>query len=453
MRTGAGLPRERLGYGGPPMTAARLYRRFPYAMLATLLLAACVGTGEAPPGNSSSGPISVLLWAEPEELPAYREVIRAFGEVEPGIEVRLIHTGNRDDLVTRLSTSFAGGTPPDLFLLNYRFIGQYQARGVLEPVQRYLEGSDAFERQDFFPQALDAFTFDGVLTCLPQNVSSLVVYFNKDLFQEIGLEGPPEGWTFFDMVGLARNLTIDLDGDGAPERYGLGVEPTVIRIAPFIWSNGGTLVDDEQAPTRFTLEEPAAVEVMQSFFDLREEYRVVPTEHEIEAQKDEDRFLNGTTAMLLASRRETPSLRTITDFEWDVAPLPVFQEPAGILHSDAYCMPRASAHKEAAWRFMEFALGPEGQRITARAGRTVPSLIEVANSDAFLDPGQPPASSRVFLDAIPTIRRVPNISTWPEIEERTDAILEIGMYHLVPALDVAQRIIRETTEMFARAGP
>jgi multiple sugar transport system substrate-binding protein len=254
------------------------------------------------------------------------------------------------------------------------------------------------------------------------------------------------------MVGLARQLTIDRDGDGAPEQYGLGVEASIIRMAPFIWSNGGTLFDDETSPTRFTLEEPAAVEVMQSFFDLREEYRVIPTEHEIEAQSDEDRFLNGTTAMVLASRRETPSFRTITDFEWDIAPLPVFQEPAGILHSDAYCMTRDSTHKEAAWTFIEFALGPEGQAITAEAGRTVPSLIEVANSDVFLDPGQPPASSQVFLDTIPYIRRLPNISTWPEIEDRTDELLEIGMYHRVPALDIAQRVIRETTEMFARAG-
>ena len=100
---------------------------------------------------------------------------------------------------------------------------------------------------------------------------------------------------------------------------------------------------------------------------------------------------------------------------------------------------------------MEFALGPEGQAITAEAGRTVPSLIEVANSDVFLDPEQPPASSQVFLDTIPHIRRLPNISTWPEIEDRTDELLEIGMYHRVPALDIAQRVIRETTEMFARA--
>jgi multiple sugar transport system substrate-binding protein len=156
--------------------------------------------------------------------------------------------------------------------------------------------------------------------------------------------------------------------------------------------------------------------------------------------------------MVLASRRETPSFRTITEFDWDVAPLPVFRAPAGILHSDAYCMTADSANKDAAWRFMEFALGPEGQRITAEAGRTVPSLIEVAESDAFLDPNAQPANSRVFLDTIPTIRRVPNISTWPEIEERSDEILEIGMYHRVPALDIAIRIQRETREMFLRAG-
>lgn len=418
-----------------------------------VLLAGCIGTARDEPQAAAGGPISVLVWGEPEEIEAYRRVVEGFAAVEPGIEVRLIETGDRDDLLARLSTSFAGGTPPDLFLLNYRFVGQYAARGVLEPIQGRLEESDAFAPEDFFPVALEAFTFDGVLTCLPQNVSSLVVYYNRDLFREARLPEPQPGWDFFEMVNLARLLTVDRDGDRRPEQYGLGVEPSIIRLAPFIWSNGGTLVDDEAAPTRFTLEEPAAVEVIQAFFDLREELEVIPTERETEAQADEDRFLNGTTAMVLASRRETPSFRTITDFEWDVAPLPVFQEPAGILHSDAYCMPRASEHKEAAWRFMEFALGPEGQRITAQAGRTVPSLIDVANSDAFLDPSLPPANSHVFLDTIPSIRRVPNISTWPEIEERTDELLEIGMYQRVSALDIAQRIIRETSEIFARAAP
>jgi multiple sugar transport system substrate-binding protein len=100
---------------------------------------------------------------------------------------------------------------------------------------------------------------------------------------------------------------------------------------------------------------------------------------------------------------------------------------------------------------MEFALGPEGQRITARSGRTVPSLIEVARSEAFLDPTSKPTSSRVFLDTIPHIRRVPSISTWPEIEDAAEVILEGGLYENVPSDEVARQLDDRTRGIFARA--
>ena len=253
------------------------------------------------------------------------------------------------------------------------------------------------------------------------------------------------------MVEKAIRLTRDVDGDGNVDQYGLGVEPTLIRIAPFVWSNGGSLVDDDDRPTRFTLDTPAADAALREFFALRQLHLVVPTEEEIESEDDETRFLNGRTAMVLSSRRATPTFRTITDFDWDVAPLPRHRRPAGILHSDAYCMTETSKEKDAAWRFMEFALGPEGQRITARSGRTVPSLIEVSRSEAFLDPRAKPANSRVFLDTIPFIRRVPGISTWPEIEDASEGILEGGLYESVPSTEVTTQLNARTREMFARA--
>jgi multiple sugar transport system substrate-binding protein len=178
---------------------------------------------------------------------------------------------------------------------------------------------------------------------------------------------------------------------------------------------------------------------------------VVPSETEIESEDDESRFLNGRTAMVLSSRRSTPAFRTITAFDWDIAPLPRHKQPAGILHSDAYCMTKQSDNKDAAWRFIEFALGPEGQRITARSGRTVPSLIEVSRSQAFLNPAAKPAHSRVFLDTIPSIRRVPTISTWPEIDDRSEMILENGLYEGVSSREIARQLDAATREVFARA--
>jgi multiple sugar transport system substrate-binding protein len=156
-------------------------------------------------------------------------------------------------------------------------------------------------------------------------------------------------------------------------------------------------------------------------------------------------------AMFLESRRLVPALREAAEFDWDVAALPTLQDEASILHSDAYCMTKASKEKDAAWRFVEYALGPEGATVIAKTGRTVPSLREVAESEAFLDPSQKPANSRIWLDAIPTIEHVPTVSTWPEIEDAAEPIIENGMYRAQPVDEVVADVDEATRPLFARA--
>jgi len=80
----------------------------------------------------------------------------------------------------------------------------------------------------------------------------------------------------------------------------------------------------------------------------------------------------------------------------------------------------------------------------------VPSNIEVSRSAAFLDPGLPPLRSDVFLDAVDTVRPTPTISTWAEIEDVTESVLEDGLYLGLPVDEVARRLDADTREMFAR---
>jgi multiple sugar transport system substrate-binding protein len=77
-------------------------------------------------------------------------------------------------------------------------------------------------------------------------------------------------------------------------------------------------------------------------------------------------------------------------------------------------------------------------------------MVKVANSPAFLDPAKAPKSSQVFLDAIPTIRRVPTVSTWPEIEDATAGILENGLYLGKPVNEVIRELDAATRPLFAR---
>ena len=421
-------------------------------VLCALAMAGCGGeSGASKSEGKESGEVSFMVFGDPEEIQAYRDVIAAYENEQPDVDVKMIEASDRDDLIARLSTSFAGGTPPDLFLLNYRFYGQFAARDVLEPIEDRVDDSDLFEQDDFYEEAMNAFRFNDELTCLPQNISSLVVYYNKDLFQKADVALPKDGWKWDDMVAAAKKLTKDENGDGKAEVYGLGIEASLIRLAPFVWSAGGDLVDNTESPKHFTLETDEAQLALERFLQLHVVDKVTPGEEEVEAEDDETRFQNGRMAMVLSSRRSTPTFRTIQKFDWDVAPLPQHAEQAGILHSDAYCLTKASDNKDAAWSFMEFALGPEGAPIVAKSGRTVPSLKEVAESDAFLDPTAKPANSQVFLDTIPVIQQVPSISTWPEIEDAAEPILEEAYYNGEFPDEVAKELRAATDDLFARA--
>jgi multiple sugar transport system substrate-binding protein len=392
-----------------------------------------------------SGAISFMIWGDAAEKAAYEQLVAAFEERHPAIDVTLIHIPGQSDYRQRLGVDFAAGTPADVVLLNYRRYAAYAARGALEPLGPYLEQSALIDEADFYPEAVQPFVWAGELICIPQNLSSLVVYYNRDLFRAAGLSDPSPDWSWDDFLNAAKALTRDIDGDGQIDQYGLGTEVSIFRAAPFIWQNGGELVDDLQAPTRLTLDTPESRAALAWFMDLQLRHKVVPDAVAEAAEDSESRFQNGRLGMFLNSRRGVPTYRTIEGFDWDVAPLPQGVQKAGILHADAYCMPSVSENKDAIWTFIEFANAAEGQHIIAASGRTVPSLRAVAESPTFLNPGQKPANSQVFLDVIPWIRTVPIMAGWAEIEELTAEELSRAYYGQA-SLDEAIRTAQDRSQ-------
>jgi multiple sugar transport system substrate-binding protein len=403
----------------------------------------------AQPAESEN--ISFMVFGDPTERDAYLALVEAFHQEHDDLHVEVTHIPSQGDYRTRLVTDFAAGTPPDISLMNYRRFASFAAQDQLEPLGPYLDDSELIQEEDFFPNVMEPFKWQGTLMCLPQNISSLVIYYNKDLFDAAGVPYPPNKWKWEDFLATAIALTKDTDGDGDMDQYGVGIEPVLFRLAPFIWQNGGVLVDNDLNPTRLTLTRFPSQEAFQWFVDLRQVHGVVPTREEEASQDSESRFIAGTTAMYFNSRRGTPSYREIESFDWDVAPLPDGTTSAGILHSDGFCLSKAAANKDAAWNFIEFANSVAGQTILAGSGRTVPSLIAVAESEAFLAPDQAPANSRVFLDSIPVLRAVPTLSTWQEIESVADEEIERAFYGDITVQEAATLSHQRTEEYFLLA--
>lgn len=402
-------------------------------------------------GGNESVIVTFMVSGDAAEFNAYSTLVTAFNESHDDIQVEITHIPSDSDYRARLVTDFAAGTPPDISLMNYRRVANFAAENQLEPVGPYLDDSEVIQPADFYEIALQAFTWQGQIICLPQNISSLVVYYNRDLFDAAGLPYPPEKWSWTEFVSTAKALTLDTNGDGTIDQYGLGVEAQLFRLAPFVWQNNAPVTDDPTHPARMTLSRPPSLEALQWFTDLHNVHHIVPGREEEAAQDSESRFIAGTTAMYLNSRRPTPTFREITAFEWDVAPLPYSKTPTTILHSDAYCMSAASENKEAGWAFVEFANSVEGQTIIAATGRTVPSLISVAESPAFLDPTQSPSRSQVFLDNAAISRYVPVMTGWVDIENTATEEIERAFYGDITAEEAANFITQRTEEYFLLA--
>ncbi|MGH2537772.1 MAG: ABC transporter substrate-binding protein [Candidatus Promineifilaceae bacterium] len=413
------------------------------ALAMAVLPAACSQVASGEPKA-----VAFSVFGDPAEFQAYQSLVAAFEEAHDDIDIVLSHIPSQSDYRARLATDFAAGAPPDVSLHNFRRYASFAAEGVLEPLGPYLDESELIAAEDFYPITLKVFTWQDMLMCIPQNISSLVVYYNADLFDAAGVAYPADDWTWDDFLATAQALTLDTDGDGQTDQFGLGTDASFFRLAPFIWQNEGELVDDPARPTRLIVTRPPALAAFQWFVNLNQVHRVTPSRAEEAAQDSESRFIAGTTAMYLNSRRGTPTYREIKSFTWDIAPLPRGKTAAGILHSDAYCLSAEAPNRDAAWTFIEFANSAEGQAIVAASGRTVPSLIEVAESPAFLDPNEAPGRARVFLDTVDVLRAVPIISTWQDIEVTAGMEVERAFYGDISVDEAANLAVERTLEYF-----
>jgi multiple sugar transport system substrate-binding protein len=441
--------------------AIKKWRHLLLGCLLVLCWGACAPVAPTPTPSSSptssivnpspkfSGEIAFLTSEDPEGLQGYKDIITAFNKAQPDVKINLNNIPDTNDYLRRLAADFAAKTPPDVFTVNYRRFGQFAIKGVLEPLDGYLAKSVVIKGGDFYPIAFDAFKLRDKQYCIPQNFSSLQIYYNKNLFTAANVPFPNSGWTRADFLAAARALTKDTNGDGKTDQYGVGIAAQIMRVAPFIWARGGELVDDAVRPTKLTLDTGPALEAFKWFVALQTKEHVAPSKTDEASANSQTRFQKGTLAMFFQSRVVTPEFRqTIKGFEWDVAPMPADKSVMTILHSDAYCMASKSNKKDLAWAFMEFANSPEGQKIIAASGRTVPSLKSVAESPAFLDPQALPANSQLYLDSAAYMRRLPVMTTWIEIEDVINQEIRRAFYGDVSVEEAAKAAVQNTATFF-----
>ena len=349
-------------------------------------------------------PLRFSTWGSLDEIETLKPLLAEFQRRNPDVPVELVHIPDAYPQAIRLMA--AARKMPDVLFMESQLLPGFANRGVLRDLGPFLDADPELRRTDFYRPVMDAMSWKETLYGIPRDLSNLVMFYNRRLFDEAGLPYPTADWTYEDMVAKAKRLT---HGD----QFGVGFAPYPLYWLPYLWSDGGDLFDAER--TRSTLLEPTSLAALERYRDLRFKHRVAPTEAQVGNARMSQLFAQGKLAMMVGGRWVVPGFRKKLDFPWDVAPFP--RGKAGsIVDADAsgWCISASSRQPDKAWRLIRFLASKEAVSAFTESGLIVPSRPDVADSPAFKS--GLPASSQVFLDVIDAARPTPTTPSYNEIQ-------------------------------------
>jgi multiple sugar transport system substrate-binding protein len=365
---------------------------------ATVATSAAPGSASAVPSVTSAAPVKItyMEWGDPAELDVWKAIVSDFEAANPNVTVD-VQVSDWDSYWTKLKTLLAANSSPDVFAMDAPLYLDYQARGSLLNLQPYIDKNPGM-LDGLFANTLEAYKTPQGYFGLPRDFQTIVVFYNKDMFDKAGVAYPKAGWTYDDLRATAKALTKDTNGDGTIDQFGYVIDPWDMEPgwSEIIWAYGGDIISADH--TKTLIGEPKARQAWQFLYDMMLVDKTIPDPNTT-SQYGGDLFLSGNAAMMAMGHWAVPSYSEAT-FKWDVVPMPA--GPAGqatSVNSAGFVVGKDSAHPDAAFAFIKFVLSQAGQTRLAQMGFACPVLKSVAASQAFLQQ-KAQINNQIFIDSL-----------------------------------------------------
>ncbi|MEJ2709409.1 MAG: sugar ABC transporter substrate-binding protein [Anaerolineales bacterium] len=368
--------------------------------------------GDAP---TSSEPVEITYYTfsafpsnpnDPNHQKELEQMVQLFEDSHPNIKVNIIK-GDWANYFTKLKTMIMGGVAPDVIEMNPEYFVEYADKGVLLDLNTLMSQDTNFDGNIFYPASLQAFQRNGMQLGIPETFSTVVLVYNKDLFDQAGVAYPTEEWTWQDVIQAGQKLT-------DPEKgiFGLYSGLTYWEFYKKAAQNNCEFFNADQ--TEVTINSPQCVDALQAMVDMVNKYHIMANEAEMGGQEDGALFMDGKLAMDLTGIWMF-SEYSKAPFNWDIAVEPGMAKHATHFFTNAVTVFAASQHPQEAWEWVKFFTSSEEMsKIRLASNWELPAVNKPEYVQEYLDI-TPPASRQVVYDSLKYVVMAPVIAHQEEM--------------------------------------
>jgi sn-glycerol 3-phosphate transport system substrate-binding protein len=244
-----------------------------------------------------------------------------FQRENPGITVTPIYAGTYQDTLTKARTALKSGAGPQMAVLLSTDVFSLIDDDLILPFDAL--SSDATNKswlESFYPAFLKNGDIGGHIWGVPFQRSTIVLYWNKDVFRAAGLDPDHPPGTWQEHAEIAAKLTLTNDGQVA--RWGTQIPSTGFAYWLFqalATEAGGTLANDRGTATDFA--GGPSIEALRYWTDLNAKYHAHPP-GVVEWGTTPRDFLEQKAAMIWTTTGNLSNIRANAKFQFGVAMLP-----------------------------------------------------------------------------------------------------------------------------------
>jgi ABC-type glycerol-3-phosphate transport system substrate-binding protein len=315
-----------------------------------------------------------------EEESAWQPLLDLFNKTHSNIRLTYTHNpGGWEEYVQKLTSLFAAGIPPDISWMGTAYVNQFSSRGQIVQLDDYIKRD--LNMADYNRNIFEAVKINGKTFGLPSGIYTLIMFYNKKIFDAAGVPYPgtdwEAAWTVDEFIATARRLT---KGSGPTKTYGFYANMHPERAVPFYFSAGGDVFNADHSVV--TMNQNPVVDTYRMLQGFIKE-GISPNMLQGRDPPNDELFKSDRLAMTIDGQWAMPNYSADPNFDFGIAPIPRGLAGADtVTFLDQYVICKNNSGKEeASWQAIKWFIERDAQELKVQNNlKGIPMYQPVLNA-------------------------------------------------------------------------